>query len=55
MEDNIVSECIRTVAVAMYAGKILQLNEYEANAQERMSTDTKRSANESPKLPVHAT
>ena len=49
MEDNTASECVRTVA-ATYGCKILQLYEYNANVY-----DTIRTANDTPRIPVHAT
>ena len=48
MEDNTASECVRTVA-ATYGCKILQLYEYNAKC-----TDTMRTANNIPRIPVHA-
>ena len=48
MEDNTASKCICAVA-AIYDCTILRLFEYQ-----RMSTDTKRSANDTPKIPVYA-
>ena len=48
MEDNTASECIRTVA-ATYGCKILQLYEYDANVY-----GTMRTANDTPRIPVHA-
>ena len=47
--DKTASECIRTVA-AKYGCKILQLYEYDAN----MYTDTMRTSNDTPRIPVHA-
>ena len=48
-EKNIALECIRTV-VAMYGCKVLQLYEYDANA----CLDKMRTANDAPRIPVHA-
>ena len=50
MVDSTVSESIRTIA-ANYGCKILQLYEYEENEY----TDTKRNANDTLRIPVHAT
>ena len=50
MEDDSASECVRNVATT-YGSKIVQLYEYEANEYGYR----KGSANDRPKIPVHAT
>ena len=50
IEENTVLEYSRNLA-AKHGCKILQLYTYEYEA---MSTDTKRTANDTPRIPVHA-
>ena len=52
VEDNTASECIRTVAT-MYGRKTLQFS-ICTNMKRMSKEDMKRSANDTPRIPVHA-